>query len=460
VSIGFGARYGVGATDRVDLAAFSLPSVYSVWIWSFVDSGNTSASIDTVLGRGSVRWIGLSTAPQLRIYAGNGTTYWGWTPRNLVWQGLGFTLDTTSSANDPTVYYDGVVLTTGSGLTQTGTDAAHITGSAITYFGNLSTNNRIGSGQLADFAVWDGALTPHEFARLQAGESPARIRPSSLVRHLPFGHDTKDTRAGALATINAGTAWRADRPSRIYMRPLRPQFGVEAAAGGEGSGTGDVVLGAAGAGAAAEGYGAGDIVLGGAGAGEETEGQGSGVGNLVLGSVGVGQAAEGAGAGDIVLGAVGAGQAAAGSGAGEIILGGAGVGAAASGSGSGDIVLEGEGAGTPLAAEGSGTGNLTLGGVGVGAAAEGAGAGDVVLDGAGSGPGAQAEESITGSVSWGKSKKKRLKVIRFSDFAVREDLVQEVRKAIPIPRPVVVQSIEDIEDEDFIVINLLGLIDD
>jgi hypothetical protein len=43
---------------------------------------------------------------------------------------------------------------------------------------------------------------------------------------------------------------------------------------------------------------------------------------------------------------------------------------------------------------------------------------------------------------------------------VREDLVQEVRKAIPIPRPVVVQSVEDIEDEDFIVINLLGLIDD
>jgi hypothetical protein len=43
---------------------------------------------------------------------------------------------------------------------------------------------------------------------------------------------------------------------------------------------------------------------------------------------------------------------------------------------------------------------------------------------------------------------------------VREDLVQEVRKAIPIPRPVVVQSVEDTEDEEFIVINLLGLIDD
>jgi hypothetical protein len=59
-----------------------------------------------------------------------------------------------------------------------------------------------------------------------------------------------------------------------------------------------------------------------------------------------------------------------------------------------------------------------------------------------------------------EGKKKKPKVIRFSDFAVREDLVQEVRKAIPIPRPVVVQSVEDTEDEEFIVINLLGLIDD
>lgn len=64
---------------------------------------------------------------------------------------------------------------------------------------------------------------------------------------------------------------------------------------------------------------------------------------------------------------------------------------------------------------------------------------------------------ISGSIG---RRRRKPKVIRFSDFAVRDDLVREVRKAIPIPRPLVVQSIEDMEDEDFIVINLLGLLDD
>lgn len=57
-------------------------------------------------------------------------------------------------------------------------------------------------------------------------------------------------------------------------------------------------------------------------------------------------------------------------------------------------------------------------------------------------------------------KRRKHKVIRFSDFAVRDDLVREVRKAIPIPRPTVVRSVEDMEDEEFIIINLIGLLDD
>jgi hypothetical protein len=57
-------------------------------------------------------------------------------------------------------------------------------------------------------------------------------------------------------------------------------------------------------------------------------------------------------------------------------------------------------------------------------------------------------------------KKKRKRVIRYSDFATREDFRRAVQQAIPIPRPPVVDSLEDLEDEDFIVTHLLRLLDD
>lgn len=57
-------------------------------------------------------------------------------------------------------------------------------------------------------------------------------------------------------------------------------------------------------------------------------------------------------------------------------------------------------------------------------------------------------------------KKRKPRVLRYSDFATREEFQAAVQEAIPIPRPPVVNSAEDLEDEDFIITNLLHLLDD
>jgi hypothetical protein len=62
--------------------------------------------------------------------------------------------------------------------------------------------------------------------------------------------------------------------------------------------------------------------------------------------------------------------------------------------------------------------------------------------------------------AWDSKKKRKTRVIRYSDFESRDAYEAELRKAIPIPRPIVVESAQDLEDEDFIIINLLELLDD
>lgn len=61
---------------------------------------------------------------------------------------------------------------------------------------------------------------------------------------------------------------------------------------------------------------------------------------------------------------------------------------------------------------------------------------------------------------FGKRSRRRQKTIRFSDFAIREERMAAIREAIPIHKPPLVTSSDDLEDEDFIIINLLGLLND
>jgi hypothetical protein len=171
---------------------------------------------------------------------------------------------------------------------------------------------------------------------------------------------------------------------------------VGSGAASEGAGTGTVALGGVGAGAAAEGAGAGDVELAATGAGAAAEG--AGAADVAVGGAGTGQASEGAGEADVTLGGAGAGEDTAGQGAGvgDVSLGGVGVGAAAEGAGTGDVTLDGNGAGDAIVApEGSGVGNLALGGSGGGAAAEGAGEADIALGAEGAG---EAAPSTFGTV--------------------------------------------------------------
>jgi hypothetical protein len=70
------------------------------------------------------------------------------------------------------------------------------------------------SGQLAEFAIWNAALTADEINSLAQGFKPTRIRPQSLLYYVPLVREIHEVRSGITFTaVNAPTVF--DHP-RVY----------------------------------------------------------------------------------------------------------------------------------------------------------------------------------------------------------------------------------------------------
>ena len=77
------------------------------------------------------------------------------------------------------------------------------------------------NGEIAEAAIWDGALTDAEVASLAAGFSPLLIHPQNLVTYLPLTREILDI-VGGVTFVNTGTIV-SDHVDRIY-NPAPPQI--------------------------------------------------------------------------------------------------------------------------------------------------------------------------------------------------------------------------------------------
>jgi hypothetical protein len=70
------------------------------------------------------------------------------------------------------------------------------------------------TGQLAEFAIWNAALTVDEINSLAQGFKPPRIRPQSLLYYVPLVRDVQELRSGiAFTAVNTPVVF--DHP-RVY----------------------------------------------------------------------------------------------------------------------------------------------------------------------------------------------------------------------------------------------------
>jgi len=116
-----------------------------------------------------------------------------------------------SSTASRTAYVNGggsatnTVAETPSG-TLTGVSIGALTRSSTTLFMNA---------RVAEAAIWTAALTATEILSLNAGASPALVRPQSLVFYAPLIRDLQDVRGGLAITNNNG-ATVVDHPRVFY----------------------------------------------------------------------------------------------------------------------------------------------------------------------------------------------------------------------------------------------------
>lgn len=227
MALGFGTTLGAATTDRVTSATEARGSQVSIHVWqnrNGLGGGNTGRIFDTNGGKWTLyndSTTGLYTLGSVF------QPYWRFTrPADNVWAPIGIALDTTGSSNDPVVFLSGSKLTVGSGLTQTGADAAYDNVTSPIVLGNRSSGDRNWDGMLAEFAMWNVILTDGEFAALAAGAAASSIQPSALTHYVELVTNGGDTK-GASWTVT-GTA--------VQSHPS----GVPTAGGGGGTPFGSV----------------------------------------------------------------------------------------------------------------------------------------------------------------------------------------------------------------------------
>jgi len=201
MSRGFGATYGVGASDYVQTGLLNSGSdkrSYFIWIYR---NGNGGGNLGQVFGKNT---IGGPGASEIFYYSSADSCYkydranasnvqTSRTLSNLsgtaglsgVWIALLLTHDQSSGAlTAPVVWYNGTPNSTSQNIagfasTSNNTDPYVI--------GNQAGLNRVWDGFLAHFTIWDNILFGRREAQaLTAGVHPMLIAPANCVCYLPL----------------------------------------------------------------------------------------------------------------------------------------------------------------------------------------------------------------------------------------------------------------------------------
>lgn len=85
----------------------------------------------------------------------------------------------------------------------------------VTYTGVLDASSQFAEGQIAEYAIWNAALTADEVASLGKGMRAKRIRPQALVFYAPMIRDVNDIREARNMSRLAGSDVFSDHP-RVF----------------------------------------------------------------------------------------------------------------------------------------------------------------------------------------------------------------------------------------------------
>jgi hypothetical protein len=182
---------GGSSTDRAvsQLTTNNNQRTYSIWTYRTGDGGgnlgriwhkgNTGAGLDTSHNNNATD---NAYDYNRRFSVSNGI--WRYTrPSANAWHHICVVHDSSSDANDPIIYVDGVSQSLTEAQVPSGTVANNAEGYCV---GNRNDNlTRAWDGHFAEFGVWNRLLTPAEIAALAQGVSPAAF-PHGLVEHIEF----------------------------------------------------------------------------------------------------------------------------------------------------------------------------------------------------------------------------------------------------------------------------------
>lgn len=224
MALGFGATSGVGATDAIQTAYDGRSHLRTYFCRTWMNGAGGA-------GLGAVFRSGVGTSSAALLYADGGTVnlqfrvgfsttdgVWNFpAPATGGWHSVAIRHDSSSAANAPVVFVDGVSVVVTELTAPVG--AAGLT-SAPFFIGNnaISGGNRNWDGRLADFAIWNAIVPQADIVAMNAGLPPSKVRPQSLVEYLPMLGHGGSVRAGATSTTGTTVVpGPALRQSPAYM---------------------------------------------------------------------------------------------------------------------------------------------------------------------------------------------------------------------------------------------------
>jgi len=211
---GFNTTVGSGTTDKISsvLTAHGTTRSWSIW-------ANRRANVNSEhWNKNSVEALTASSTlgAVFKRAMTSGTYEWRYTgPATGSWANIIVTYDSSTPTTAPIVYFNGVVQTVASTVTQTGTAS---TNASVYDIGNIAASTRCFDGQLAEFAVWNRILTQLEATAIGTNKKSARFI-AGLVEYIPMTDSpvtswitTAPTVVGTLSTTHPPIAYTKTRP--------------------------------------------------------------------------------------------------------------------------------------------------------------------------------------------------------------------------------------------------------
>src|SRR5687768_4170235 len=224
MSLGFGSVKGSGSSDRVTGPSEALPTQLSFHIW-INRNGEGGGGLGRIFDRGSFLFFNnnpnTASTYALGLNSAADTRYRWARPASGGWHPTGFSVDTTSSSNTPTVYQSGEKLTSGGGVTRDGPEMAWPTSSAAWCLGNRASDAIRGwDGLFAQLVVWRTILTDAQFYALQRGIDPRTIRPDALMHYLDLDYNTRDSIGASKWTPTGTKPFRYSPPTQLALERI------------------------------------------------------------------------------------------------------------------------------------------------------------------------------------------------------------------------------------------------